>query len=451
MYKGGLESLRVEHEQLFEAIDKDSRDIKTIHILRTTGEDWYIEQLRVVLHTDTADDWIMVLANQTHSFFNYLSNKINTNCDYEYLFNVCRHWESKDSDWVRLSKALNAFCFQQVAGFMAGENTETQIQAALQNNSISEEQLLDVAKRADVWIPPSLLPEMTAGILTTSIGVADVTDAPTAKFVQGQSDVFSNATLQQHENEEIVFYHELNAFPLFRIGSLADYEKDYSDTTGDELYKRHTDFNLIARLRYIMPPTDEEQIKAINAMGKLLLEALITGCFVDVKNNDNDKSELLFAPPQIGARPLGNIFISQNFHRVAKLFSSSENDQYRCALEEQIDAQKTRLMGGTRDTVFEILSVLNEYRVRIYPTEMRGSLYAQGFMRIVVSGLYRDYHAACADEISQGGEYTDKQLNIMVADRVGKVDLKQVSREFPFRESHAKQDARVLKMPEERN
>ena len=455
LYKGGLENLRAEREQLFEAIDKDSKDIKTINIHSETGDQWYIEQLRTLLHAEATDDWAKILVNQTRAFFDYLSHENNTDCDYIYLLDVCRRWKGKDSDWVGLSNALNTFCFKQVTGFMTEESADDQFQTALQNKFIGEQQLLDVAKRADVWIPPSLIPE-ERGVSETIIGVPDITESPTADFVQRQTDVFSKAEPQQHENEEIVFYRELGAFPLFRIGSLADYAKDYFDTTGDDIYKRHTDFAGISKLRDIMPPKDEGLIKAINAVGRLLLEALIIRCFEDKKSDDGEGRALCFDPVEKSASPLSPVDIGRDFLRAAKVYSSPENDLYRRALEELISVQKTRLTAGSKDAVFERLKVLSEYRRRIYPTEVRGSALGksdaqEGFMQIVVSGLYRDYHAACADEVSQGGEYTDAQINNLVAERVEQVDLERVSMEFPYREAQARQDARVMKMPEERS
>ncbi len=315
--------------------------------------------------------------------------------------------------------------------------------------------MLDIAKRADVWIPPSLV-AANLGVGETIIGVPDNMQSPTVGSVQRQTDVFSRAAPQQHENEEIVFYRELGAFPLFRIGSLGNYAEDYFATRGDDIYKRHTDFARISVLRDIIPPADEARIKAINTMGRLLLEGLITRCFEDVKSNDGERCELRFNPIAKGASPLSPMIIGQDFLRAAKDYSSSDNDRYRRALEERIAAQKNRLSSGSSDAVFEVFRVLEEYRQNIYPIEMRGSDHGrrdaqEGFMHIVVNGLYRDYYAVCANEVSKGGTYTPEEIENRVTDRRDQIDLDQISMVFPYREAQAKQNARVLKMPEEQN
>ncbi len=455
-YKGGLKRLQEERERLFSAIDRDSEDIKTIHIHSATSDQWYINQLRTVLNADPTEDWAAILANQSQEFFGDLSQKLNKNVDYAHLFDVCSRWEGMENDWVVLSEALNAFCFNQVTGFMANDSADVQFQRALQNGSIREQELISRAEMADAWIPHKRLPA-GAGVPETVIGLPDIEDRATADIVTARVGVYAKAAPSHHENEEIVFYRELGAFPLFRIGSLADYAEAYSKTTGDDIFKRHTDFNLIPKLHDILPPTDEEKIEAINAVGKLLLEGLIIRCFEYVEEHKGEKGLLRFQPVPKSAVPLDGKYIGRVFLRAAKIYSSSENKGYRRALEELISVQKTRLKnGGCGDTNFEMLKVLGEYRMRIYPQEQRSSDFGnsdnqESFMRIVVNGLYRDYHAICAGEISRGKTHSTKQIDNLIAERVEQVDLEQVSREFPYWEIQARQDARVLKMPEERS
>ncbi|MDC1287563.1 hypothetical protein N8198_06735, partial [Gammaproteobacteria bacterium] len=431
LYQAGLNELESQRNELFQSINKVSKDIKTINVHGETDEHWYQEGLlNLFRQNDQARTWEAILDDQTSQFFQFLSARNVSEGRFRYLFDVCRRAEAREPVWLRLGELLDDFCEKQVERFMTGKNAETEVRIQLERAAISNGRLLETARLSDSWIAPSNV-GANLGVARKAIAIPDPLNTPTANEVKQGVPNFGTAELHQGEDEEIVFYNELGAFPLFRIGSLPRYKEHYLRNIRSQRFMRHIDLRLIDKLRDIVPPLRESEIDAMYKSGLMVLEALLLGCF-RIRGGG-----LEFHPEGVGANPLPSVVLPAHVQDIAKFFGASDRDveRYREELANQIEQRRDQIIDQYPDYNFLMYRLLWEYRESICPvllrhSELGGMAEQQTYLSILVNGLLRQYQPYCVEDTrqSEGKEMTERELDRAASARMKSCDLSSCTR-----------------------
>ena len=163
----------------------------------------------------------------------------------------------------------------------------------------------------------------------------------------------------------------------------------------------------------------------------------------------------------IGRYSLAPLLLGNNLSRAIQIFGSSRHSKEKGAnievLTRQIDKKKCILKKQEKNLSLILLRLLLYYRQCVYPDLIRGGAVGvpvteMSYPRLIVEGLWRKYYDDCCKKNVNGNSakyskgVNDSKLEEDIADDYNKINLEDISVVFPFKESEARAELRILKI-----